>query len=75
MLESDKPPKYMSNFIRGTTCRYHMPYVVADVVRDVAPSRIVFVGHTVAIFATGPHEDASMSAKPSIADILLRCNK
>jgi hypothetical protein len=31
-LESDKAQKYMSNLIPGTTCRYHMPYVVADVV-------------------------------------------
>jgi hypothetical protein len=31
-LDSDKTLKYISNLILGTTCRYHMPYVVADVV-------------------------------------------
>jgi hypothetical protein len=30
--ESDKRLKYISNFIRSATCRYHMPYVVANVV-------------------------------------------
>jgi hypothetical protein len=32
---SGKPLKYLSNLILGTTCRYHMPYVVADVVGQV----------------------------------------
>jgi hypothetical protein len=33
--DSDKQLKYISNFISATTCRYHMPYVVAYVVPDV----------------------------------------
>ena len=32
---SDKQLKYISNLIPGTTCRHHMPYVVAYVVGHV----------------------------------------
>jgi hypothetical protein len=34
-LEPDKSLQYRRNIIHSTTCRYHMPYVVAYVVGHV----------------------------------------